>query len=343
MQRRQLLLSATGVLLAFAQRLRADHHVVSADPLVVEFDLWSLQGRYTRVEDFYVRNHFDAPENNGRTLLRIEGEVDEPRNLLPGDLASLRQREIPAVLECAGDPVRAVSLVSDGVWQGWGLDDVISLARPRRVGGYLHLLGRDGFSRSVPMDRAMSGGFLINGLNGRPLIRNHGAPWRALFPGWYGMDSVKWVERFTVARNPLLPVGNTYLEINRLPSGSLVKSSLPRVQVKSVITSPAAGAVVRRGAVQVSGLAWSGCGRVVSVEVAAIGEARWQKASLNPGASRYDWTLWSAPLNLGRPGVVELISKAGDSAGNVQPETRSQARLDLYANNVCGRIRCVVV
>lgn len=343
MRRRQFLLSAAGLLLASARKARADHYVVSADPLVVEFDLWSLQGRYTRVEDFYIRDHFAAPEDNGTVSLRIEGEVEEARTLSPADLKALPEREVGAVLECAGDPVRAVSLVSDGVWRGWRLSDVISLARPRPAGTYLHLIGNDGFSRSIPMSRAMSGGWLITNLNGRPLTRYHGAPWRALFPGWYGMDSVKWLEKLVVAQNPLPPVGNTYLEITKQPSGTLLKQPLSRIQVKSVITAPTHGAVVQHGAIQVRGLAWSGNGRISSVRVSADSGAKWETATLHPSSSRYDWTLWSVSLDLAQPGVVILVSKATDSAGNTQPLTRSSSRMDLYAYNVCDRVRCVVV
>jgi DMSO/TMAO reductase YedYZ molybdopterin-dependent catalytic subunit len=342
MRRRQFFLSATGLFLANAQKLRADHHVVSADPLVVEFDLWSLEGHYTQVEDFYIRNHFEAPENTGGPSLEIEGEVGEPRKLSPDDLTALPRGEISSVLECAGDPVQAVSLVSDGIWQGWRLSDVIRLAHPRHAGAFLHLFGSDGFSRSVPMDQAMSNGWLVTSLNRRPLMRNHGAPWRALFPGWYGMESVKWLERLVVARKPLPPVGNTYLEIIKRPSGGLETWPLPRVQVKSVITRPTDGAVVHRGTIQVRGLAWSGYGRITSVKVSADGGVNWETARLGQGASRYDWALWTASLELAHPGVVEIASKATDASGNTQPETRPPGRLDFYAYNVYGRIRCVV-
>lgn len=343
MLRRQFLLSAAGLLLASAGKARADHYVVSGDPLIVEFDLWSLQGRYTRVEDFYIRDHFTAPEDSGAISLRIEGEVAEAQRLSPADLKALPEREVGAVLECAGDPVRAVSLVSDGVWRGWRLSDVISLARPRPAGTYLHLIGNDGFSRSVPVSRAMSGGWLITSLNGRPLTRYHGAPWRALFPGWYGMDSVKWLKKLVVDQNPLPPVGDTYLEITKQPSGTLLKQPLSRVQVKSVITAPANGAVVQHGAIQVHGLAWSGYGRISSVRVSADSGAKWKNATLHQGSSPYDWTLWSVSLDLAQPGVVILVSKATDSAGNTQPLTRSSSRMDLYAYNICDRVRCVVV
>jgi DMSO/TMAO reductase YedYZ molybdopterin-dependent catalytic subunit len=343
MRRRQFVLSAAGALLVSARRLRADHHVVSADPLVVVFDLSSLQGRYTRVEDFYIRNHFQAPANAPLVSLRIEGEVAKPQQVSRDQLRALPAQEIGAVLECAGDPVRAISLVSDGVWRGWRLGDVISLARPQATGTYLQLFGQDGFSRSVPIDRAASDGWLVTELNGRPLLRDHGAPWRALFPGWYGMDSVKWLERIVVAANPLPPVGNTYLEMRRNPSGSLIAQPLPPVQVKSVITTPANGAVVNRGKMLARGLAWSGGGKIKSVQVSADGGVTWQPAALNESASRYDWALWTSSLNINNAGVVELVAKATDGAGNSQPEQWPSDRVDLYAYNVCDRIRCVVV
>jgi DMSO/TMAO reductase YedYZ molybdopterin-dependent catalytic subunit len=343
MHRRQFLLTTAGALLTAAPKLRADHRVVSADPLVVATDLDTLQGRYTRVEDFYVRNHYEAPELAGPVSLRIEGEVGKPQQLSPDQLSAFPVREIATVLECAGDPVRAISLVSDGVWQGWRLGDVISQARPRAAGAYLHLFGRDGFSRSVPMDRAMNDGWLVTKLNGRPLLRNHGAPCRALFPGWYGMDSVKWLERLVVGGSPLPPVGNTYLEIRKGVSGKLTALPLPPVQVKSVITAPANGSVLRRGKAQARGLAWSGGGKIQAVQVSADGGRNWQAAALNESASRYDWALWTASLNLSRPGVVELLAKATDASGNTQPEQRRPDRVDLYAYNVCEHVRCVVV
>jgi DMSO/TMAO reductase YedYZ molybdopterin-dependent catalytic subunit len=343
MRRREFILSTAGALLAGAGRLRADHHVLSADPLVVASDLTSLQGRYTPIDDFYVRNHFDAPDAATAAALSIEGEVERPQRVQMKDLETAAQTEVGAVLECAGDPVTTASLVSDGVWRGWSLSDLVSKAGPKHTGTYVHLFGRDGFSRSVPADRVLETALLATSLNGRPLTRNHGAPWRALFPGWYGMDSVKWLERIVLSPSPLPPVGNTYLQMRTDAAGNLQRQSLPAIQVKSVITEPLSGAVVHRGRIQVRGLAWSGCGKISAVQLSTDGATSWQAASLDIGANRYDWLMWSVSLTLSRSGVVELISKATDSAGNAQPLDREPQRVDRYAYNVCDRVRCVVV
>ncbi len=343
MRRREFIWLSAAALGLSTRNLWADNHFVSADPLIVEFDLASLQGRYTRVEDFYIRNHYEAPEARGTLSIEVGGEVEMPVRLGLNELGHLPERQVGAVLECAGDPVRAVSLVSDGLWQGWSLSDVISLAKPKRKDLYAHFLGRDGFARSVSMSQLMDGGLLATRLNGRPLLVNHGAPCRAVFPGLYGMNSVKWLEKITLASMPLPPVGNTYRELWKGSSGSIESRPLPTIQVKSVITSPANGAVLHRGKLQISGLAWSGAGKIVDVRVSADGGNHWRPAALDSGSSRYDWSLWRAAFELSQPGVVELVSKATDAAGNMQPAARDPRRVDLYAYNVWDRIRCIVV
>jgi DMSO/TMAO reductase YedYZ molybdopterin-dependent catalytic subunit len=342
MDRRRFMFAIGAMLLAPARNLRAEHHVVSVNPLIVESDLWPPAGRYTRLEDFYVRNHFQTPEPVATGLLTIEGKVDKPGSFTLENFQAIRARELGAVLECAGNPARSTSLASDGVWQGRPLRDILSLAGPKPEGTYLHLLGQDGFSRSVPIEQAMNDGFLVSRLNGRPLGRNHGAPWRVLFPGWYGMNSVKWLQRLVVADAALPATDNSYLKITSQSSGSLEVDSLPKIQVKSIITAPGDGAVIQRGMVGVHGLAWSGFGKILQVEVSADGGASWRAATIDSAGSNYDWAMWQVAFLLDRPGAVNLVARATDVAGNTQPATRDARRVDLYAYNVCHSVRCIV-
>lgn len=343
MDRRRFMLATGAMLLAPARNLRAEHHVVSANPLIVESDLWSLAGRYTRLEDFYVRNHFEIPQPVATGSLTIEGKVEKPGSFTMENFQAIHARELGAVLECAGNPARTASLASDGVWQGKPLGDILSLAGPKPEGTYLHLFGQDGFARSVPFERAMNEGFLVDRLNGRPLGRNHGAPWRVLFPGWYGMDSVKWLQKLVVADAPLPKTDNTYLKITTQPSGEPQVESLPKIQVKSIITAPADGAVVERGTMEIHGLAWSGFGKISKVEVSADEGASWRAANVDNTGSDYDWAMWQVAFPLDRPGAVNLMARATDVAGNTQPTTRDPRRMDMYAYNVCHSVRCVVI
>lgn len=182
MRRREFISLPALALGASPTSLRADHHILSLNPLIVDFDLSTLQGRYTEVDDFYIRNHFQIPAVPQPYSFRIDGKVEKPQDLRIDDLRRFARMRAGAVLECAGDPVKTVSLVSDGRWEGWRLNDVISLAKPKKEGAYVHLFGYDGYARSVPLERATTDGLLVRGLNARPLLRNHGAPLRALFP-----------------------------------------------------------------------------------------------------------------------------------------------------------------
>ena len=98
MRRREFIGMWRGALLLPARVLRAEHHVVSVNPLEVVFDLSSLEGRYTEVEDFYVRNHHETPSISGDPFLVVEGEVAKPQRLSLAELTHLRKRLLGAVL-----------------------------------------------------------------------------------------------------------------------------------------------------------------------------------------------------------------------------------------------------
>ena len=342
MDRRTFFTLVSGGALLATSRLFAEHHVLSADPLLSVFDLSSSPDRYTDIEDFYIRNHHATPPDTGKNLLRIEGEVDEPKEMTIESLANLPRREIGAVLECAGNTVGTTGLVSNGLWRGWPLGDVLSLARPKRSGTHVHLVGRDGYVRSVPVERIHSDGLLVTHLNSLPLRRHHGAPWRALLVGWYGMDSVKWLERITVSTSDLPVTGNEYTESTLDPSGQVSRQPLPRVQVKSVIVSPTSGAVLRRGKTEVRAFAWSGEGKISKLEASADGGRTWHTAELQR-STPHEWALGRITLELNQSGAVELVCRATDERGFSQPIEQDRRRLDGYANNWCHRVRCVVV
>jgi DMSO/TMAO reductase YedYZ molybdopterin-dependent catalytic subunit len=342
MRRREfLVLAGVGTVLG-ARPLRADHHIDSADPLVMDFDLQSLKGRYTPLDDFYIRNHFAVPTEPAGALLQVNGEVRKPLSLGLAELSRLHAVTLGAVLECAGSGEGPRELASNGLWHGWRLSDIVSMAEPAAGAKFLHLHGRDGFARSVLLDGALANGLLATELNHEPLRPNHGARWRALFPGWYGMDSVKWLARIEVSREALPADGDAYLKMISTPSGQIERVPLPPVQVKSVITSPAAQAVLHVGSVEVAGVAWSGLAPVRAVEVSADGGATWRAARLDPG-SRFEWVLWQCRLTVSKRGVVEFACRAADEKGNTQPASRAENRLDGYVDNLIEHVRCLVV
>src|SRR6202158_154597 len=340
--RRTFIAFASIALPVSVRGLLADHHVISADPLTVDFDICSLRGRYTPVEDFYVRNHGEVPSNIAAAFLRIEGEVERPQEITPNQLASLEKRKLGAVLECAGNPVATVGKVSNGIWEGWSFGEVLSLARPANAGAYVNLFGRDGYARSIPISRACADGMVVTHLNGQPLSRHHGAPWRALFPGWYGMDAVKWLERIVVSKTALPANQAAYLELTQGPTGEYESRPLPRVQVKSLILSPENGAVLRHGRLQTVGIAWSGQGQIAKVDVSPDGGAEWRPAIIDRTAP-YEWVWWHCELDVKRLGAVALAGRATDEQGSTRRAKRGARRVDGYGNSWYHRVGCVIV
>ena len=334
-------LAGGGLVLPWPLRIRADSVLVSTNPLIAEFNLQSLQGRYTPTEDFYIRNHFPLPQAMATRSLRIEGEVERPLSLAAQDLERLKTKELGAVLECSGNGTGPDALVSNGFWEGWTLGDLLDLARPTPKAAYLHLFGQDGFSRSVPMAEARPDALLVTRLNHQALTPEHGAPWRALFPGWYGMNSVKWLERIVLSTQPLPRDTDEYLARLSAKGGQSVYQPLPRMLVKSVITYPALGVILHPGTVTVRGLAWSGTDKVAVVEVSTDGGNTWRVAKLEPGSS-YEWATWQYGVKIPEPGVLNLACKAVDDKGSAQPMTRDPNRLDGYANNTIEQMRFLV-
>ena len=340
MNRRVFLKASALSTLTSARVALGEHHVVSAAPLIVEFDLSTLARAYTPIDDFYVRNHGAIPRDPTGTL-RIEGEVANPQTVRYEDLASSPKQELAAVLECAGNPVRPSALVSNGLWKGWPLENILMRARPHPSATHLHLLGRDQYVRSVPLGRARGAAMLVTHLNGRPLRTRQGAPWRALFPGWYGMDSIKWLQTIMVSSSSLPSNDLAYVELRQLHSGSIEQRPLPRIQVKSIICSPADGSVLHSGKTIIRGVAWSGEATVSTVEVSRDGGENWHPANVEPGTG-YGWATWQFDLEVQR-GAVEFLCRATDERTNKQVPVRDSARLDSYVNNWYHRIRCVIV
>ncbi|HEY6293609.1 MAG TPA: molybdopterin-dependent oxidoreductase [Terriglobia bacterium] len=333
-----------GLLLPSGSRPLADSILLSSDPLIAEFNLQSSFERYTPTPDFYVRNHFPIPQSGkdgGAAFLGIEGKVNQPVRLSAAELSRLKIKEIGAVLECSGNGTGPEALASNGLWEGWALADVIGLARPTSVAKYMHLIGQDGFSRSVEISQTGPDAMLATRLNHQPLTPEHGAPWRALFPGWYGMNSVKWLERIVLSDTPVPSKTDEYLAKVGTPSGRSEYHPLPNVQVKSVVTYPAIGVILHPGTVTVRGLAWSGTAKIAAVEVSTDNGATWRVAELDPGG-RYEWTLWKITVKVPESGVLNIACKAIDDKGLEQPAQRDSNRLDGYANNTIERVRFLV-
>ncbi len=183
--------------------------------------------------------------------------------------------------------------------------------------------------------------------NDLTLPRRNGFPARALFPGWYGMDSVKWLRRIAVLRaddqNTVFHqrgMDGLYNRVTRV-NGAAHSERLSVVQVKSAMAWPGNGSKLPAGRHQVWGFAWSGSEAVRGVELSSDNGKTWSNAKLQVKPRQYGWVRWSCEWNAG-PGDYVLLSRASDQGGNQQPIARDPARKDAYELNSCAPVHCSV-
>ena len=167
-------------------------------------------------------------------------------------------------------------------------------------------------------------------MNGEPLGRDHGAPFRLVVPHWYAVASVKWLARIDVLTEPYAGEFQTGHYMYEWPDRAPEKVDLMRVRAR--ITAPAPASVLDAGTCTVRGEAWVGTGPVTRVEVSLTGEGDWFEAQLEQPAGPYSWQDWSFEWDATAVGRHTLRARATDAAGNVQPEVPPWNRLG-YGNN----------
>ena len=349
---------------------------VEAEPALVprqtapdnaEFPIQQWWSWITPTRLFYVRSHFAVPALDPASWrLVVDGEVERPLALSLADLQALPRQRRVATLECAGNRRTEFEprppgvpwqdgAVSSAEWEGVALADVLSLARPRAAAQELLLEGADQgmvaggeppirFARSLSRERALHPDTLLaDRMNGDPLPADHGAPLRAVVPGRYGMDSVKWLVRLRLLDRAF----DGHFQVNdyRLfpPAGS---TAPPRpigpVRVNSLITWPAGGAELRAGReIRLVGYAWSGSGAIRGVEVSVDGGATWKAAALVGPEAPHAWRLWELGWKPEAPGAHRLAVRAVDSTGATQPE-QADWNAKGYANNGVRRLEVQV-
>jgi DMSO/TMAO reductase YedYZ molybdopterin-dependent catalytic subunit len=183
---------------------------------------------------------------------------------------------------------------------------------------------------------------LAYAMNGEPLPTEHGAPVRLVVPGWYGMASVKWLERIRASSVQF----RGYFQWDRYmmvdPDDESRREPLGTMRVRSIFTEPQSGASVPRGRHHIRGLAWSGSAPVERVDVSTDGGASWLPAWFTSAEQRYTWRQWEIAWDADAPGSCTLQCRATDVNGDTQPVEAKWNRLG-YANNAILSVQVTVV
>jgi sulfane dehydrogenase subunit SoxC len=240
-------------------------------------------------------------------------------------------------VECGGnsaplfahDPIQATvqalhGLSSCAEWTGVPLSTLLEETGIDPKAKWMIAEGADApaLSRSVPLKKGLDDAMIALYQNGERLMPGNGYPMRLLLPGWEGNMNVKYLRRIKLVDEPAMSYyeARTYAPI--LPNGKAYRFYFVN-EVKSFITHPSVGHAMKGpGLYEISGIAYSGNGRISKVMVSADGGSSWAQAALQEPVLSKAFTRFRALWRWdGAPAVLQ--SRAWDDAGNVQP-TRAQ-------------------
>ncbi len=293
-----------------------------------------LTGMITPSGLHYERHHSGIPDINPDThRLLIHGLVKRPLVFTLDDLGRYPMELRIAFVECAGNsgamfgkqPVQANvqaihGLLSCQEWTGIKLSVLLQEAGIDPAAKWVLAEGADasGMSRSFPIEKALDDAMIALYQNGERVRPSNGYPVRLLLPGFEGNMNVKWLRRIKLTDGPTMTKDETSKYTVLLPTGKALQFVFP-MEAKSVITHPSPGLTLRgAGLYEISGLAWSGYGKIAKVEVSADGGKSWGTAALQepvlPKALTRFRMAWQWD---GGPAVLQ--SRSTDETGYVQP------------------------
>ncbi len=307
----------------------------------------------TPARRLFIRNNLVPPavRDGDRWTVAVEGVV-APRTFTVAELATgFPATTMPAVLQCAGNGRRFLDEPAGTPWatgaaggvEGTGVrlaDVVAACGGPRPGLAFLTATGGDPtdnpaerVERSIPAAKALADCLLAVQMNGEPLGLAHGAPVRFVVPGYYAVNSVKYVVRlaFTAAESDAAIMATRYRVTSPGETSSPDDESCWAMNVKSWVVEPGAGQRLPPGPVHVEGVAFAGERTVAGVEVSGDAGRTWTPARLDADRGPAAWRRFTARLDLAA-GRHVLVSRATDEAGDRQPE-RSEPNVDGYRNN----------
>ena len=297
-----------------------------------------LAGTITPNGLHFDRSHSGTPDiDPDQHRLLIHGLVKRPLVFTLAALDRYPMESRISFIECAGNsgalnsaqaqPGNAQAihgLLSCAEWTGVRLATLLDEAGVEPAAKWVVAEGADSaaMSRSVPLAKCMDDALVCLYQNGERVRPSNGYPIRLLLPGFEGNMNVKWLRRLKLTDAPVMAKDETSKYTVLLPDGKAWQFVFP-MEVKSIITHPSPGVGLKGpGFYEISGLAWSGNGRIRQVEVSADGGTSWAPAALQEPVLSKALTRFRVPWEWnGGPAVLQ--SRATDDTGMVQP-TRAQ-------------------
>jgi sulfane dehydrogenase subunit SoxC len=297
-----------------------------------------LDGMITPSGVFFTIVHDGVPEIDPKDhRLLIHGLVKRPLIFSYEALLRYPRTSRIAFIECGGNSAGLFSpqplqtdvqglhgLVSCAEWTGVKLSTLLDEAGIDPKAKWFIAEGADAahVMRSVPLAKALDDAMIVFQQNGEPLMPGNGYPMRLLLPGYEGNMNIKYVRRIKLLPEAAFSYWESQIYTEPLPDGRAYQFYFVN-EVKSFVTQPSPGRDLHEpGFYEISGLAYSGKGRISKVLVSTDGGKSWGEAALQEPVLSMAFTRFRMPWQWnGGPAVLQ--SRAWDDDGNVQP-TRAE-------------------
>ena len=309
--------------------------------------LHELDGIITPNGLCFERHHGGAAEINPVDYrLMIHGLVDKPLMFTLGDLKRMPRTNRAYFLECAansGMEWRGAQLnscqfthgmIHNVIYTGVPLKILLDEAGVKPTGKWLLAEGADSaaMTRSIPIAKALDDCLVAFRMNGEALRTEQGYPVRLVVPGWEGNLWVKWLRRIEIGDQPWHTHEETSKYTTLMADGRARRFTYV-MDAKSIVTNPSPEApLFVKGRNVLSGLAWSGRGKITRVDVTMDGGRNWQEARIDGPV--FERSLTRFYVDFDWQGQELMIqSRAHDDTGYVQP-TKDELRKVRGPNNI---------
>ena len=311
----------------------------------------NLHGIITPNGLHFERHHAGVPDiNPDQHRLVVHGLVDRPMIFSMENIMRFPSESKIYFMECSGNSAAELKrsanntaqqihgLISCCEWTGVRVSTLLQECGIKPQATWVLAEGADGaaMTRSIPLSKMLDDAILAYAQNGEMLRAEQGYPLRLFLPSYEGNMSIKWLRRLKLGTEPWQTREETSAYTDLRENGKALQFTF-KMEVKSVITQPSGMMKLKsKGFYEISGIAWSGNGKIRRVEVSTDAGKTWQEAMLQEPVMdkslvrfRYPW-VWD-----GAPAV--LMSRAVDTSGDVQPTMealiKTKSANTFYHNN----------
>jgi DMSO/TMAO reductase YedYZ molybdopterin-dependent catalytic subunit len=312
--RRALILGGLGVLIAGGGvgLLRRLYRIAT-----FSYDGTQYKGRVvqpiTPNDLFYcvTKNVIDPRVNVDLWHLEVNGLVQNSTTYRFQDLKAFNQIEQETTLMCISNGLDA-GLISNAVWKGITLRDLIDPAGPMADARRVRLFGVDNYTDTIPLEKALDPTTLLAWeMNGRSLPDRHGYPLRAIVPGYFGEKHVKWLTRIELTGDNVKGFYETQGWGPDFMTPTRSRIDAPEHESRFSLGQLS-------GPIEVKGMAFGGDRGISRVEISDDDGETWTDANVHYAGTKLTWALWTYQWRPDGPDDYTLVVRATDGEGAVQ-------------------------